>query len=284
MALMTSDFTGLIQPEISADIFSDAARQSAAMRLMRNVPLAGSGKTIPIVTGRPVAGWTAEGDAKPVTDASMGIKNMAPKKLAAIVPMSQELFRANPAGFEAKLNEMLAEAFAAAFDAAVFHGTNSPFEDSLADTTNTVALGTGANYYIDLVNALDLLGGKLNGWAFDEAAEASLLMGVDSANRPILSASAAEGVYATLLNRPVTLAEGVGSETVAGFGGDWTKAAWGVVGGIEYAVSTEASIDMGEGAVVSAFQNNLVMVRAEAEYGFVVEDPDKFVAIEYAVS
>lgn len=279
--LVTSGFTGLIQPQIATDIFADAARQSAIMRLAQQTPLGGSGQAIPIVTGKPAAGWVAEGGVKPLTSASLGVVNMVPKKLAAIVPMSMELYRANPAGFEAKLSELLAGAFAEAFDAAAFHGTNTPFDAYLAETANTQQLGTAASYYLDLVAALGDLDGKLNGWAFDTAAEATLLAGVDANERPLISPSAAETIYGTLLNRPVTLAEGVGSATIAGFGGDWSKAAWGVVGGIEYKISEEASVADASGNMVSAFQNNLVLVRAEAEYGFVIEDPDKFVAVEY---
>lgn len=284
MAMLTSDFTGLIQPEISAGIFEDAARLSVVQRLGRQVPLAGNGKTIPIITGRPTAGWVGEGESKPKTDAEMDVIQMAPKKLAAIVPMSQELYRANPAGFEAQLNAMLAEAFAIAFDAAALHGVDSPFLASLSDTANVVALGTAANYYLDMVAALGLLKGKVNGFAFDTEAEATLLMGVDSANRPLIAPSAAEGIYGTLLGRPVTFAEGVGSETVAGFAGDWSKLAWGVVGGIEYTVSTDASYTDSVGKSVSAFENNLVLVRAEAQYGLAIADADKFAAIDYPVS
>ena len=284
MVMLRSDFTGLIQPEISADIFTDAARLSVIQRLGRQVPLAEAGKTIPVISGKPTASWVAEGNRKPTTNASYEVLQMAPKKLAAIVPMSQELFRANPAGFEAALNGMLAEAFAVAFDAAALHGVNSPFDAALADTANIVALGTEASYYLDIVDALDKLAGKVNGFAFDTAAEPKLLMGVDGSDRPLIAPSAAEGVYGTLLGRPVTFADGVGSETVAGFAGDWSKVAWGVVGGIEYTVSTEATITDEYGAAISAFESNLVLVRAEAQYGLVIEDADKFCAIEYPVS
>jgi hypothetical protein len=50
------------------------------------------------------------------------------------------------------------------------------------------------------------------------------------------------------------------------------------VGGISYKVSTEAAVTI-NGALVSLFENNLVAVRAEAEYGWLVNDVDAFVRI-----
>jgi hypothetical protein len=41
-------------------------------------------------------------------------------------------------------------------------------------------------------------------------------------------------------------------------------------------VSTEAAVTI-NGALVSLFENNLVAILAEAEYGFLVNDPSSFV-------
>ena len=74
------------------------------------------------------------------------------------------------------------------------------------------------------------------------------------------------------------MGEGVASAnltSVVGFGGDWTQAAWGAVGGISYRISTEAPVTI-NGSLVSLFENNLVAILAEAEYGFLVNDVDAF--------
>jgi hypothetical protein len=62
---------------------------------------------------------------------------------------------------------------------------------------------------------------------------------------------------------------------VVGYGGDWSQAAWGVVGGITYDVSTEATVTI-NGALTSLWEKNLVAIRAEAEYGWLVNDVDAF--------
>jgi hypothetical protein len=53
---------------------------------------------------------------------------------------------------------------------------------------------------------------------------------------------------------------------------------WGSVGGINYSVSTETAVTI-NGALVSLWENNLVAVRAEAEYGFLVNDTASFVKL-----
>lgn len=82
----------------------------------------------------------------------------------------------------------------------------------------------------------------------------------------------------SLLGRTTYLHENVGLDKIVGFTGDWTKCAWGTVGGITMDISTEAAVTI-NGELVSLFENNLVAIRAEAEYGFAVADKDAFVKI-----
>ena len=63
---------------------------------------------------------------------------------------------------------------------------------------------------------------------------------------------------------------------IYGYMGDWTQAVWGAVGGISYRVSTEATVTI-NGVLVSLFENNLVAILAEAEYGWLVNDAASFV-------
>ena len=79
-----------------------------------------------------------------------------------------------------------------------------------------------------------------------------------------------------LMGRPAFMGEGVAATTTVGYAGDWTQAAWGVVGGITYNVSTEATVTI-NGALTSLWEKNLVAIRAEAEYGWLVNDVDAFV-------
>lgn len=291
-----ADFNGFIKPELAGPIFDEAAKGSAAMSLIRKVPLGASGQAFPIVTSKPTANWTAEGAQKHTTEAGLGLVKMDPKKLTAIAVASQEVIRANPGGYSETLAGLLADAFARAFDLAVFHNKGgdgngtSPFETTLAATTKSVTLGAaaGANTYDDLVKAMSLnLQGTpkkpVTGFAFDTGFEIDLLSAKDTAGRPLFAEAAYTGAVPALrsgsvLGRTTYMHENVGLDKTVGFAGDWTKAAWGTVGGITMDISTEATVTIG-GQLVSLYENNLVAVRAEAEYGFALADKDAFVKI-----
>lgn len=291
-----ADFTGFIKPELAGPIFNEAAKGSAAMSLIRKVPLGASGQAFPIVTSKPTANWTAEGAQKHTTEAGLGLVKMEPKKLTAIAVASQEVIRANPGGYSETLAGLLAEAFARAFDLAIFHNKGgdgngtSPFETTLAATTKSVTLGAaaGTNTYDDLVKAMSLnLQGtpkkQVTGFAFDTGFEIDLLNAKDTAGRPLFAEAAYTGAVPALrsgsvLGRTTYMHENVGLDKTVGFAGDWSKCAWGTVGGITMDISTEATVTIG-GQLVSLYENNLVAVRAEAEYGFAVADKEAFVKI-----
>jgi HK97 family phage major capsid protein len=294
-ATTLSDFEGFLTPEQSAPIFERAARSSVVQSLARRVPLGASGLSIPVVTSKPTAGWVSEAQAKPASEGGMELKPMQPEKLATIIVVSAEVVRANPGNYVNEVRNQIAEAFAVAFDAAAFHGTNTPFDNYIAETSKTVEIGTAAvnagGVYADLVDGLSQLvndGKRLNGFALDERFEPVLLGAVDTGGRPVFTETPpADTDVATrsgrLIGRPAFVREGVADGDVLGFGGDWSQIAWGAIGGITYRVSTEAAVTI-NGSLVSLFERNLVAILAEAEYGLVINDVDAFVAYEDATS
>lgn len=288
-ATTTSGFSGFLNPDQSAPIFEQAYRTSVVQQLGRRVPLGANGVEIPVVSTKPTAGWVAEAGKKPATQGTMALKTMTPKKLAAIAVVSAEVVRANPGGYVDLLRPQLAEAFAIAFDAAALHGTATPFTTYIDQTSQTdIEIGTAAasagSVYADINSGLKALlddGKRLTGFAFDVTAEPLFNAAVDTTGRPLFVDSPTVETAATvqagrILGRPAFIGEGVAASTTVGYGGDWTQVAWGTVGGINYDVSTETSVTI-NGALVSLWESNLLAVRAEAEYGFLVNDVDAFV-------
>lgn len=293
-ATLSSDFAGFLTPRQAAPIFDVARRTSVVQQLAQQVPLGPNGEAIPIVTGKPVAGWVAEGAQKPASEGARELITMSPEKLACIAVVSAEVVRANPAGYMDDLRADIGEAFAIAFDAAALWGTSTPFASYLDETTKTVEIGTAAQanggVYGDIVAGLDALvsdGRKLTGFAFGLGAEPLFLAQTDTTGRPLfIDSPPTEGMVdgqmrGRVIGRPAILDEAVDHATDVGFGGDFRKVAWGVVGGITYDVSTEATVTI-NAALVSLWENNLVAIRAEAEYGLVIADVEDFVKYENA--
>lgn len=306
-ATKTTDFSGFLPANIAAPIFERAARTSVFQSLIRQIPLGANGESIPYVTGRPTAGWIAEGVAKPASAGALALKSMTPKKLAAILVVSSEVVRANPGNYINLMREALAESFAISFDRAVAHdegpdGTagGGPFATYLDQSTKTSEVGTtsvaNGGIYIDLNEALRKLVSdtdasgrryRLTGWALDSVMEPNLWGAVDTTGRPIFvdlpydAQNPAFNSPGRLLGRESYMGEGVASinqTSVVGYAGDWSQAAWGVVGGITYDVSTQATVTI-NGALTSLWENNLMAIRAEAEYGFLLNDVDAIVKL-----
>jgi HK97 family phage major capsid protein len=295
-ATKTSDFAGFLKPEQAEAYFAQARRNSVVQSLARKVPLGINGQEIPVVTSKATAGWVAEGGQKPASKGAIGLKTISPKKIAAIAVVSAEVVRANPGNYVELFKQDIAEAMALAFDAAALYGTNTPFGASnyIAATTKSVELGTttqaNGGVYGDLVAGLKLLVDdkkKLNGFAFDSVAEPTFLGAVDLNGRPLFVDSPFEDSVLTagrLIGRNAFMGDGVGDTAtdVLGFGGDWSQVVWGAVGGISYDVSTQATVTI-NGALTSLWENNLVAIRAEAEYGLLVNDNQAFVKYVDAV-
>lgn len=294
-ATTTSQFAGFLKPEMAAPIFERATRSSVVQSLTRQVPLGINGQEIPVVTAKPKAGWVSEAGKKPVTSTGIGLKTIKPHKIAAITVVSAEVVRANPGSYMDIYREQIAEAFAEAFDAATLHGTDSPFDSpALATATKSVELGTTAQaaggIYGDLNAALKLLVDdrkRLSGFAFDTIVEPTLNSAVDLNGRPLFVESTYEGSSlqaGRLLGRSAFMGQGVASadlKAIVGFAGDWSQAVWGVVGGISYDVSTQATVTL-DGTLTSLWEHNLVAIRAEAEYGWLVNDIGSFVKVSDA--
>ena len=279
----TSAFAGFIKPAQAQNYFEKARYASSVMQLARQVPLGASGQEIIVPTGKATAGWVTEGQKKPTTETSIGVKGFTPHKIAAISVVSAEVVRANPGNYMTLLQDEIAQSFAEAFDAAALHG-DGPFAASVSDTTKSVSLAPSA--YDGVVGALDALakdGKKLNGFAFDRAVEATFLGEKDGVDRPLfvdtpLENTASAVTPGRIIGRSSFLGDGVAKDDVVGFAGDWSQLVWGTVGGIKFDVSTQATVTL-DGSLVSLFENNLVAIRAEAEYGLLINDVESFVSI-----
>lgn len=290
-ATNSAAFSGFLNPETAQNYFDQARKTSTVMQLARQIPLGINGQEIPYSTTKATAGWVAEGGKKPTTESGLGLKTIKPHKIAAISVVSAEVVRANPGNYMQVLRDDIAEAIAVAFDRAALHGADSPFgtDNHIGATSKAVALGTTTQVdggtYGDIVAGLKLLvddGKSLTGFAFDKRVEPEFLGATDTVGRPLfVDTPPAETTPAVtpgrLIGRTAYLGDNVHEDGVLGFGGDWSQVVWGAVGGITYDVSTETSVTLG-GSLVSLWENNLVAIRAEAEFGLLVNDAEAFVA------
>ena len=257
---------------VSRDIIQKTQEESAVMRLATQISLPGNGLTIPVITSDPTAAWVGETDEKPVSNPGLSTKVMRGYKLAVIEPFSNQFRRDYGALYDA-LVARLPRILAAKFDNTVFGGTEAPGSDF--DTfASLTAQDLSEDAYGALVAAVTDVatnGGELNGFALSPQAKGILLSAVDKNDRPLFINSVAEGAVPRILGAPTYSSKGAyisGSPNVVGFAGDWSKAMYGVVEGVDISFSSDATLTLADSSTINLFQRNMFAVRAEIEIGF----------------
>lgn len=216
--------SGLLPPTVTGPIFNKTNELSAVQQLARRVPLSLTANTsVPVSMDIPAAGWVSEGGVKPTGSAGVGIKQMQGKKVALLVPVSEEIARTNAAGLYTQLQQDLPVAIARSFDYAAIHGLDlrtggaGPFADYLADGATSIELGTAAasagGMYADLVGgekAVTDAGFDFTGFAADPRLKPTLKLNVDTIGRPLWVDDPSTGLGGgNLIGYPATYNRGV---------------------------------------------------------------------------
>ena len=144
--------------------------------------------------------------AKPVGNGGVGIKTMTGKKVALLVPVSQEIAMTNAAGLYSQLRQDLPTAIARAFDYAAIHGLDlrtggaGPFADYLKQGVTSIELGTtsqaNGGMYADLVTGEKRVvdaGYDFSGFAADPRLKPTLKLTTDTQGRPLWVDSPVDG-------------------------------------------------------------------------------------------
>ena len=271
--------------DVSNEILAKTLESSAIMRLAQRVTLPGRGLTIPVITSDPSAAWVAETAEKPVSNPALSTKLMTPYKIAVIVPFSKEFLRDMRALYD-ELVRRLPYALGLTFDKTVIGATSAPgdnFDTFAACTAQSLIATSDASLYDGLVAAVTDVAehdGALDGWALSPTAIGLLLGATDNNGRPLFIDSPSVGAVNKLLGAPTYTSKGLtkagtagsdGTPAIIGVAGDWTKAKFGTVEGIQVDVSDQASVTVGTGTsqeIINLWQRNMVAVRAEIEVGF----------------
>ena len=273
MSGISTNRTNITLPtSTSSEIIQKTQEESAVMKLARQIALPGNGLTIPVITSDPVASWVDETDEKPVSNPGLSTKVMRGYKLAVIEPFSNQFRRDYGALYDAliaRLPRILAEKF----DNTVFGGTAAPGSD-FDQLSSATAQSLASDVYGGLVAAdtdIAIHGGITNGYAISPQMKGVLLSALDKNDRPLFINSVSEGAIPMILGNPTYLTKGAfisGSPATIGFVGDWTKAMYGIVEGIDISFSDQATLTLADNSVINLFQRNMFAVRAEIEIGF----------------
>ncbi len=163
-----------IPAELRAEVLRIAQTQfGLARRDMRYLPFSGPGnsRTIPSLGTSVTVKWTDEGAKKQGTQPVFSIVTQTLKKLAAIVPMTEEIIEDSAIDIVALLGQLFAEAVSKEEDIQFFAGTGSPWTGILNNgDVNKVQQASGDATQLTADDLLDMIDatptGALNGAKF----------------------------------------------------------------------------------------------------------------------
>jgi HK97 family phage major capsid protein len=149
-----------IPKELSLDIIRNASLEyGAARRLFNNYVFSGAGNTVDMLKEGDgiTAYWTNEGAAKSSSQPSFAIVSLALKKLATIVPFTDEMLEDTGFDLIGYVKELAGRGFAKEEDNAFLMGTGTPYTGLMNDTNVNIVRITGTNpkaFTVDDLQAL----------------------------------------------------------------------------------------------------------------------------------
>jgi HK97 family phage major capsid protein len=283
----------LLPSPLVATVVEQIQRRSGALDLVDTAQTNSRRETIPVYKGRPQAQFVEEGAAKPVDGAEFSTLTLNVKKLAVIVPFTDEVLADAQDDPAALVTPDVIAAFADAADAHVLGlaggaAITSAFDSNLAgDADDTVELGSDGDAVRKAVSAAM---GKLEANGYNPN---GVLLGGDSAQVVRDARSEVDNTSAVytgvdpfygLRSAISTNLANIGSADegdVVGVVADWDYARMRVRSDLSLSVSNQAAYtDNGE--LVSAFEKNVTLLRWEMRAGFVITDPRAVVTITAA--
>lgn len=295
----------LVPPEHSNAIIKEAENQSAALGLMRRMPILTDSKSFPVMSGLPMAYWldptaNPQDDTALIQTTDMAWKNvtMNVAEVGVIVPFPRRLASDIAAGGINLTEEMrpsLAAALARTIDAAIFFGTNKPVVwpsavvAAVTAAGNTVTMSKTAaqgGLHSDIISLFR----KVREDGFVPTAgiarttfEFDLMDARDTTGQPLLKtsdASLALGARANVLGRPVTFAtDGVFPASTTGADPelilfDAQKHIIGVREEMFMTIHTEGVIQNASGVIqYNLMQQDIMAIRMLARIGYAVANP-----------
>jgi HK97 family phage major capsid protein len=284
---------GFLVPQDLGDVLiNGVARQAAALQLANVERISTNRAAWPVYLGRPTAGFVGEGADKPVTGAEFGELLVNIKKLATFVVYTEELLEDARIDPQVLVNQDVEGAFSDIIDANMI-GTHpggastqtnfsTNFDSALANTTQTIELGTGADALaLAISGAMGMIEGNgylPNGIAYALDVKGHLRDARDTQGRPLYTDGfndAGDGPYGmrqafstNLDGFPAGLLGGAGTpgKTVAVIG-DWGGARAVIRRDLSTAVFREGTI-----GTHNLMAQNKVAVRWEMRMGFQVHD------------
>ncbi|PTJ91643.1 phage major capsid protein [Staphylococcus simulans] len=286
--LLSEAKTGVIPQEQGNLILKDMVNGSAIMKLAKGETMTMPKKSFTYLAKGIGAYWVSETERIQTAKPQYLTAEMEAKKLGVIIPLSKEFLRYTAKDFFNEVKPLIAEAFYQKFDNAVLFGTETPYGESGkaiftgASEAGNVIAQTG-DLYNNLNDVMALIEDEdydPNGILTTRSFKKDLRGAVDGNNQPIFDGdNEALGLPIAYTNKA-----GFDKTKAAALLGDWDYARYGILQGIEYSISEDATLttldaDDASGKPVSLFERDMFALRATMHIGYMNVKPEAFGAL-----
>lgn len=271
----------IVPPEYATTIIELLRQQAVFMKANPTVVDMPRGKlSLPAIAGGTTAEYIGEAQEAPVTGMTFGQVNLSFKKLAAVVPVSNDLLRYSPTGVQPLVTSDLLASMALRFDQAAIrdNGTGNVPKGLRywAPAGNLIAANATINATTVEADLWKLIG-KLEDqnvrflrptWLFAPRTKRFLMQLTNSQGNYVFREEMKGG---TLLGFPwlqtsvIPINLGVGSDESEVYLADFADVVVGTSANLQVDVSADAAYVQG-GTVYSAFQRDLTLLRAIWEH------------------
>lgn len=261
-----------------------------ARREMRYMPMSGAGTSRKITVGGALSVyWTDEAGAKTSTQPTFTRVTQELKKLAAIVPMTDEVIEDSAINLTNYVAQLFAEAIAQEEDDQFLAGDGTVWTGVVNNTdTNEVKLAATKTVGADLTPAnlravlsATPVASRRNGKWYMSASMFDVIAGLQDGNGNYVYPSLQNGDNSRLLGKEVVLTDSLpassvttASKAILFFGDLKLAAVYGDKGGMRIQTSNEATIrNVADSADIHLFEQDMTAVRVVRRVGYVLAIP-----------
>jgi HK97 family phage major capsid protein len=267
-----------------------------ARKEMLYLPFSGPGasRVIPTLGTSVTVKWTEEGAKKQGTEPSFGIVTQILKKLAAIVPMTEEILEDSAIDIVALLGQLFAEAVSKEEDLQFFAGTGAPWTGILNNgSVNKVTQASGDASQLTADDLLDMIDatptGALSGAKFYmHRSILSVIRKLKGTDGQYIYQNPGQGLPATIWNYPVVTSDAfpaladvdTGDQYVL-FGNLKQGAVFGDKQQLRVKMLDQATVTDGDGStVINLAEQDMVALRIVERVGYVIALPTALTVLE----
>ena len=291
---------GYLVPEILTEEIARIPEDyyGVARNTMRVWQFSGPGneRELPVLDQNVTASWIGESNNKPGTKLTLTRPTLSMKKLAAIVPMTEEIIEDSAIDLQSFVAEVMVEQFAKKEDQEFFSTGDGEFTGILDDTN--------LNFLAEQADPADLTADHLadlqmevstavrrSGTYYMHPTVFNVIRKLKDNEGQYIVQMPTEGRPGTIWDRPYVLVDGmravgeVGTdESYIVFGNLRWAASYGEKQGIRSRLLDQATVNDSEGNPIHLAMQDLVALRFMKRVGYVLHQPKALAAIKSEVS